>query len=307
MAVYPPKEKNIVINGSSYDKLKVYTLDDFKTLSTRELRKLVTAHMYGMIRNTGHTNKEGLANSIYDKHNEIRQKILEHGNNGDEEKEEKEELENAPLVLLGEEYEEICLLSKQFEHLNIHIYGTCEDPLFIASDIGDVLGIKNIHDSVSSFDETEKKMLNVYTDKYTRKIKMLTKNGVCKLLCKSRKTGAIDISKQLGINVYNHKYECKETESITMILKTFKGEKMEQQYRISTYRIDLYFIEYNLCIECDEYNHMDRDMVYETERYNYISTMLNCKWIRYNPDDKNFNIFSILNEIFIIIKNNIQY
>jgi len=106
MAVYPPKEKNIVINGSSYDKLKVYTLDDFKTLSTRELRKLVTAHMYGMIRNTGHTNKEGLANSIYDKHNEIRQKILEHGNNGDEEKEEKEELENAPLVLLGEEYEE---------------------------------------------------------------------------------------------------------------------------------------------------------------------------------------------------------
>ena len=42
---------------------------------------------------------------------------------------------------------------KQFEELNIPIYGTYEEPLFKAKVIGDLLGIKNIRDTVSKFDE----------------------------------------------------------------------------------------------------------------------------------------------------------
>jgi prophage antirepressor-like protein len=45
------------------------------------------------------------------------------------------------------------LLVKQFQENNITIYGTSEKPLFKAKDIGDLLGIKNIRDTVSKFDE----------------------------------------------------------------------------------------------------------------------------------------------------------
>lgn len=50
------------------------------------------------------------------------------------------------------------LLVKQFQHFNIEIYGTYEEPLFKAKDIGDLLGIKNILSTVKDFDEDEKGM-----------------------------------------------------------------------------------------------------------------------------------------------------
>lgn len=53
------------------------------------------------------------------------------------------------------------LLIKQFEHFNIAIYGTYEEPLFKAKDIGDLLGIKNIRDTISSFDPECKIKINV--------------------------------------------------------------------------------------------------------------------------------------------------
>jgi len=45
------------------------------------------------------------------------------------------------------------LLVKQFNDLNINIYGTYEEPLFKAKDIGDLLGIKNIKDTINGMDD----------------------------------------------------------------------------------------------------------------------------------------------------------
>jgi prophage antirepressor-like protein len=53
------------------------------------------------------------------------------------------------------------LLVKQFNGLNIQVYGTCEQPLFKAKDIGDLLGIKNIRDTLSSLDGDCKTKRNV--------------------------------------------------------------------------------------------------------------------------------------------------
>ena len=38
---------------------------------------------------------------------------------------------------------------------------------------------------------------------------------------------------------------------------------MIEQYHVDGYRIDLYFPEYKLAIECDEFGHRDRDLEYE--------------------------------------------
>lgn len=48
------------------------------------------------------------------------------------------------------------LLVKQFQENNITIYGTFEKPLFKAKDIGDLLGIKNIRDTIANFDDNYK-------------------------------------------------------------------------------------------------------------------------------------------------------
>jgi very-short-patch-repair endonuclease len=62
------------------------------------------------------------------------------------------------------------------------------------------------------------------------------------------------------------------------------------------YKVDLYFIDYNLVIECDEFNHEDRDIIKEKIREEYILSLGN-KIIRYNPNEKNFDLSNVLREI----------
>ena len=80
--------------------------------------------------------------------------------------------------------------------------------------------------------------------------------------------------------------------------KKFLRGHQEMTVYYWSYRIDLYFPEHKLAIECDEHDHKDRDINYEIKRQRFIEDQLNCKFIRYNPDAKDFTIESVLNRIF---------
>ena len=80
---------------------------------------------------------------------------------------------------------------------------------------------------------------------------------------------------------------------LTKELAEYMGIKIN-----GSYRIDLYFAEHKLAIEGDEYDHKNRDINYEIRRQKFIEDQLNCKFIRYNPDAKDFTIESVLNKIF---------
>jgi very-short-patch-repair endonuclease len=97
-------------------------------------------------------------------------------------------------------------------------------------------------------------------------------------------------------------YECKEGTTIKQIMKVFSGETMELQYCVGDYRIDLYFPFHKLAIECDENNHSDRNINDEIKRQKFIEKKLGCKFYRYNPDDKNFDIFNMMNGIYFHLK-----
>ena len=125
----------------------------------------------------------------------------------------------------------------------------------------------------------------------------LSVNGVRTILLNSRKPKAIELAKELGITVHDHKYLKKETETMSYILKAFKGEDMRDQHGVDGYRVDLYFPSHKLAIECDEFGHKDRDIGYEVTRQKHIESKLGCTFIRYNPDDKDFDIFSVINSI----------
>ena len=90
------------------------------------------------------------------------------------------------------------LLVKQFQDLNINIYGTYEDPLFKAKDIGDLLGIKEIKSTIRDFDSDEKGVHTMHTLGGQQEITMLTEQGLYKVLMTSRK----EVAKQFQKWVY---------------------------------------------------------------------------------------------------------
>jgi very-short-patch-repair endonuclease len=89
----------------------------------------------------------------------------------------------------------------------------------------------------------------------------------------------------------------KEQETIGQIIQVFGYKRYKTQFSVGSYRIDLYFPDDKLAIECDEFGHKDRCAEYETKREEFVRKELECKFIRYNPDSKNFSIFVIIREI----------
>jgi len=90
---------------------------------------------------------------------------------------------------------------------------------------------------------------------------------------------------------------CIENQTIGFIENSFKDIfNMKRQFKIGKYNVDLYFIDYKLVVECDEFNHDDRDTIKEKIREEYILSLGN-KIIRYNPNEKNFDLSNVLREI----------
>ena len=90
---------------------------------------------------------------------------------------------------------------------------------------------------------------------------------------------------------------CIENQTIGFIENSFKDIfNMKRQFIIGKYKVDLYFIDYKLVVECDEFNHENRDPVKEIIREEYIRSLRN-KIIRYNPNEQNFDLSNVLREI----------
>ncbi len=85
---------------------------------------------------------------------------------------------------------EASLMVKQFENLNITIYGTYENPLFRAKDMGELLDIKNIRDTINKMklrNIIDKVVEDFYTPGGIQNTIFLTEKGVYKLLFRSNK------------------------------------------------------------------------------------------------------------------------
>ena len=176
------------------------------------------------------------------------------------------------------------------------------EPWFKRAHVGKFLDIKHIVTSLEGLDDCEQrsryelKMGSVQnkTDKF------LSQQGLKYVINRSRKPARnLEILANFaGIELHQNKWLCKEQDSIQSIRDAFHGESMTCQHHVDGYRIDLYFPEYKLAIECDEFGHRDRDIEYEVKRQKYIEEKLKCSFIRFNPDAPDFNIFRVINRIY---------
>jgi len=134
---------------------------------------------------------------------------------------------------------------------------------------------------------------------------LITRTTVKKLIHSSNTQSTINLAKLLDINVINNKIPKKETICSNQIIKVFNEEKYQEQKQFGPYRVDLYFPDYHLAIECDEHDHKNRDPDYERKRQKYIENEYDCTFMRFNPDDKEFDICDIISQIHYFIVNHI--
>ena len=194
--------------------------------------------------------------------------------------------------------EQIALIQQKY---NCRIIQQNGDYLFNSADIGKILELSNIHKSMQHLNDTDKKCIPcIDTLKRRQKMIYLTYTGLCKVLIKTRKPNILRIANDFGINLLRQINSCIEAEILNNIKIAFNNENSIDQYTIDNYRIDLYFPDYKLAIECDEDGH---NIVLDELREQYIKDKIGCKFIRFKPYTKDFNIFQLINQIhqFIVL------
>lgn len=107
----------------------------------------------------------------------------------------------------------IKLLIDNEENIEINIQGTIENPLFRATDIGKILDIKKIRNTIKEFDDDEK----IYAHNMGGNIDVifLTETGLYRLLGMSRKPMARKFQKWIATVIkeirLNGKYELEKS------------------------------------------------------------------------------------------------
>lgn len=137
---------------------------------------------------------------------------------------------------------------------------------------------------------------------------LITRDGAIEILIKTKKRLTPDIEhilKKFNITTTNKKCLSKEQQCLSVITDVFKTEKFEDQYNVGTYRLDLYFTEYRIVVECDENGHTDRRQCDEKERMVYVNKELKINdsyWIRFNPDEYGFDASRVIGKIHVLMK-----
>ena len=107
------------------------------------------------------------------------------------------------------------------------------------------------------------------------------------MYCKA--STAVEVRSKLGFKQHDL-IMTKEQSVLTTIMKIYASEKILLQHSVLSYRTDLHFPEHKLAINVDEKRQKDRDEYEEVERKNAIKEHLDCKFIRINPDEKDFDM-----------------
>lgn len=184
---------------------------------------------------------------------------------------------------------------------------------FVGYEVATLMNYKNVSVTLRKLSSSEKLLFKDYPGvkfpKLDDKAILITRDGATELLEKSNKLLTDDvyhILNQVGIQLKLTKTLTKEQRNLGFVTDAFKIENMIPQYPIDNgrYRIDLYFPEYKIIVDCDENGHLDRDLKAEKTREEFINATLGISmdnWIRFNPDGDDKEIAKVIGKIYMII------
>jgi len=122
-------------------------------------------------------------------------------------------------------------------HTEIVIKGTSENPLFRASDVGNVLEISTIRSIIRDFNETEKVVHSMHTLGGLQEVTFLTEKGLYKVLFKSRKPIAekfqnwvCDIIKEIRLHgIYDLQKQLEQQKDEMKVIEDKKKQEYEDK------------------------------------------------------------------------------
>lgn len=203
------------------------------------------------------------------------------------------------------DYEHECAMRIRYTYpeMNIIFQETIPYVSYRASDIGYILKLGNVRGSIIKYDSTEKYYIvcdsSATKGKNRQTYAYLSHKGLEKLLFLSRSDEAIKLVELMEIQSVRKWFPSIENDIMLNIIEAFKCENTKRQYMCDKYRIDLYFIDYKIAVECDEMQHdTQKNKQLDITREEFIKSKLNCEFIRFKPFDKKFNIFELIGKIY---------
>lgn len=170
---------------------------------------------------------------------------------------------------------------------------------YSASCAGRALGLSNIRVNLQKVPRDEKRCYPRQTPSGVHKATFIALPTLTRLVCLSRKPQAMHVASELGVDVLKSHVPCMESQTLHPIMLAFAGERMETQYRLGDYQVDLYFPQYAVVVECDELEHTKgRCCTKDAIRQTYLETVHGCVFVRYKPHDPGFCIFRTINQIY---------
>ena len=82
-------------------------------------------------------------------------------------------------------------------------------------------------------------------------------------------------------------------------MQSIEGENMQKRFNVISFKIDLK-------IEIDENRHSKKNIDYKIKRQKAIKQELGCKFIRIDPDKKDFDILELSMKYFDKLNNQLK-
>jgi very-short-patch-repair endonuclease len=202
------------------------------------------------------------------------------------------------------EHEHECALRIKAHYSNVNVSLQDAEPyvLYKANDIANALKLSNIRSITRTYDCSEKFCQSTPTKSGNQMVCHLTHKGLEKLAFASRSGESMKMNELLGMEIARKWFPCIELDVVTNLLSAFRSENICRQFACDKYRIDLYFIEYKIAVECDELHHMSETNKTKDEmRETVLKQNLHCEFIRFNPFDPQFNVFELIGKIHFAI------
>lgn len=202
------------------------------------------------------------------------------------------------------EHQHECALRIQayYPEVNVILQDTEPYVLYRANDISNALKLMSIRSITRTYDYSEKFCLPIPTKGGNQMVCHLTHKGLEKLLFSSRSSESIKMNELLGMEITRKWFPCIELDIMSNLVSAFRCENVCRQFACEKYKIDLYFVDYNIAVECDEFQHMNESNKIKDEmRETRLKQILNCDFIRFNPFESQFNVFELIGKIHFAI------